>query len=113
MSARSSPTTARGAPTPCPLPPGNAAYFNALRRVTVDPATGNIWAADFWGSGIHEFSPAGSTSGMYEIDGSPAPASGFAEAYGVAVGPDGTTYVADRLNQRIEEFATPRHVLDR
>jgi len=92
-------------PNPCPLPPGNAGDFDALRRVTVDPATGNIWAADFWGSGIHEFSPSGSTSGMYEIDGSPAPASGFAEAYGVAIGPDGTTYAADRLNQRIEEFA--------
>ncbi len=92
-------------PNVCPLPPGNAGYFSALRRVTVDPANGNIWAADFWGSGIHEFSPSGSTSGMYEIDGSPAPASGFAEAYGVAIGPDGTTYVADRLNQRIEEFS--------
>jgi sugar lactone lactonase YvrE len=92
-------------PATCPEPPGNAGYFVALRRVTVDPATGNIWAADFWGSGIHEFSPTGSTSGMYEIDGSPAPPSGFAEAYGVAIGPDGTTYVADRLNQRIEAFA--------
>ncbi len=92
-------------PAVCPEPPGNAGYFTALRRVTVDPTTGDIWAADFWGSGIHEFSAAGSTSGMYEIDGSSAPASGFAEAYGVAVGPDGTTYVADRLNQRIEEFA--------
>jgi sugar lactone lactonase YvrE len=92
-------------PNPCPQPPGNAADFTALRRVTVDPVTGDIWAADFWGSGIHEFSPGGSTSGMYEIDGSPAPARGFAEAYGVSVGPDGTTYVADRLNQRIEEFA--------
>ena len=44
------------------------------------------------------------TRRLTEIDGSPAPASGFAEAYGVSVGPDGTTYVADRLNQRIEEF---------
>ena len=44
----------------CPLPPGNAAFFNELRRVTVDPA-GNIWAADFWGSGIHEFTAAGAT----------------------------------------------------
>ncbi len=94
-------------PTPCPEPPGNASNFNALRRVTVDPATGNIWSADFWGSGIHEFSPTpvgGSYPPLTEIDGSPAPASGFAEAYGVSVGPDGTTYVADRLNQRIEEF---------
>ena len=92
-------------PNSCPLPPNNAGFFDALRRVTVDPATGDIWAADFWGSGIHEFSPNGSTTGMYEIDGSPALAPGFAEAFGVAIGPDGTTYVADRLNQRIEEFS--------
>ena len=91
-------------PNPCPEPPGNAGFFDALRRVTVDPATGDIWAADFWGNGVHEFSPSGSTTGMYEIDGRPALTPGFAEAYGVAIGPDGTTYVADRLNQRIEEF---------
>jgi DNA-binding beta-propeller fold protein YncE len=95
-------------PTPCPEPPGNASYFNALRRVSVDPATGDIWSADFWGSGLHEFGPT-PVSGQYppltEIDGSPAPPAGFAESYGVSVGPDGTTYVADRLNQRIDEFA--------
>ena len=91
-------------PKVCPAPPGNAGYFTALRRVTVDPE-GNIWASDFWGSGIHEFSPTGSTTGMTEIDGNPAPAPGFAEAYGIAVGPDGTTYAVDRLNQRVEEFS--------
>jgi DNA-binding beta-propeller fold protein YncE len=90
-------------PKTCPIPPGNAAFFNALRRVAVDPS-GNIWAADFWGSGIHEFSSAGSTSGKTEIDGDPAPAPGFAEAYGITVGSDGTTYAVDRLNQRVEEF---------
>jgi tripartite motif-containing protein 71 len=88
-------------PKICPPPPGNAGYFNALRRVTVD-AAGNIWAADFWGSGIHEFTAAGATA--TEIDGDPAPAPGFAEAYGIAVGPDGTTYAMDRLNQRVEWF---------
>jgi tripartite motif-containing protein 71 len=90
-------------PKSCPLPPGNAAYFNQLRRVTVD-TTGNIWASDFWGSGIHEFTAAGATG--TEIDGAPALAPGFAEAYGVAVGSNGTAYGVDRLNQRIEEFAT-------
>jgi tripartite motif-containing protein 71 len=100
-------------PSSCPPPPGNIAYFNAIRRVTVDPKTGNIWAADFWGSGLHEFAalPDGITSpastpaaAIGEIDGSPAPPPGFAEAYGVAVAPNGTTYVVDRLNQRIEQF---------
>jgi len=89
-------------PKSCPLPPGNAAYFQAVRRVTVDPS-GNIWAADFWGSGIHEFTAAGATG--IEIDGAPAPAPGFAEAYGVTVGSNGITYGVDRLNQRIEEFS--------
>ncbi len=97
-------------PASCPLPPGNAAYFTALRRVTLDNS-GNIWAADFWGSGIHEFSPTGATG--TEIDGAPAPAPGFAEAYGVAVGSSGTTYGVDRLNQRVEEFnAAGAFVLD-
>jgi len=97
-------------PKVCPPPPGNAANFTQLRRVTVDPA-GNIWAADFWGSGVHEFTPAGATG--TEIDGSPAPAPGFAEAYGVAVGSNGVTYGVDRLNQRVEEFsATGSYITD-
>ena len=33
-------------PKSCPAPPDNGPYFNALRRVAVDPS-GNIWAADF------------------------------------------------------------------
>jgi tripartite motif-containing protein 71 len=97
-------------PKSCPLPPGNAAYFNQLRRVTVDPA-GNIWAADFWGSGIHEFTASGGTG--TEIDGAPALAPGFAEAYGVAVGSNGVAYGVDRLNQRVEEFsATGSYMTD-
>jgi DNA-binding beta-propeller fold protein YncE len=106
------PSTPFGARCPkvCPAPPGNAGYFTALRRVTVDPE-GNIWAADFWGSGIHEFTPTGATG--IEIDGNPAPAPGFAEAYGVAVAPNGTTYAVDRLNQRVEEFsATGAYITD-
>jgi sugar lactone lactonase YvrE len=94
-------------PLACPVPPLNAAYFNALRRVAVD-TSGNIWGADLWGSGIHEFSPTGKTvltdPGLVEIDGSPAPPPGFSEAYGVAVGRDGTAYGVDLNNQRVELF---------
>ena len=92
-------------PTPCPAPPNNAANFNALRRVTGRirrPAISGRLTSGKWHRRVS--TRTGSTTGMYEIDGSPAPAKGFAEAYGVAVGPDGTTYVADRLNERIEEF---------
>jgi DNA-binding beta-propeller fold protein YncE len=91
----------------CAAPPNNAGTFAALRRVTVDP-NGNIWASDFWGSGIHEFTPSGlfyPAADTTEIDGDPAPAPGFAEAYGIAVAPSGLTYAVDRLNQRVEEFS--------
>src|ERR1019366_9534911 len=77
--------------------------FQQLRRVTVDPS-GNIWAAGFWGSGIHEFTPTGSAG--IEIDGYTSSAPGFEEAYGVAVAPNGTVYGVDRLDQRVEEFNT-------
>jgi sugar lactone lactonase YvrE len=96
----------------CPPPPQNAAEFQALRRVAVDSVTGHLWAADFWGSGIHEFTSGGLTgsgNGMTEIDGNPAPAPGFAEAWGIAVGPTSGGWLAygvDRLNQRVEEFNT-------
>jgi tripartite motif-containing protein 71 len=89
-------------PKVCPAPPDNAAYFQALRRVSVDTA-GNIWGADLWGSGVHEFSPSGATE--VEIAGGAAPAPGFAQAFGVAVGSNGIVYAVDRLNQRVERFA--------
>ena len=71
-SARSS-KYRRPVPYSVPAAAPECRLLRRARRVAVDPATGNIWAADFSGSGIHEFSPTGSTSGMYEIDGSPAP----------------------------------------
>ncbi len=91
-------------PQPCPTPPASGnLYFNDLRRVVTDPS-GNLWVADFWGSGVHEINPAGPTS-LVEWGGTSARAPGFAQAYGVAVGPDGTTYGVDRLNQRVERFS--------
>ena len=90
-------------PTNCPAPPGNAQYFMQLRRVTVDPSTGNVWGADFWGSGLHAFHADGSVA--QEIDGGTAPSPGFAGAFGVTVAADGTVYGVDRLNQRIEHLS--------
>jgi DNA-binding beta-propeller fold protein YncE len=89
-------------PDPCPDPPAAQGQFNHLRRVARDSA-GNIYAADFWGNGIEVFSPTGSV--VRQIEGATAPVPGVAEAFGVAVGPDGTTYVMDRLNQRLQRFS--------
>lgn len=86
---------------PCPDPPADTGKFEHLRRVATDTA-GNIIAADFWGSEVQVFNPAGTS--ILQIAGAAAPTPGFAQAFGVAVGSDGTTYVVDRLNQRIERF---------
>jgi DNA-binding beta-propeller fold protein YncE len=86
---------------PCPDPPADAGKFEHIRRVTTDGA-GNVIAADLWGNGLKTFDPAGNQ--IVEIAGTAAPVPGFNQAYGVAVGASGTTYVVDRENQRIERF---------
>jgi DNA-binding beta-propeller fold protein YncE len=89
-------------PQPCPDPPASQGEFNHLRRVTLD-GTGNVYAADFWGGGIEVFGPDGTV--IEQIEGAVAPLPGFAEAFGVDQAADGTTYVMDRLNHRIERFS--------
>ncbi|HTC80320.1 MAG TPA: NHL repeat-containing protein, partial [Acidimicrobiia bacterium] len=88
-------------PLPCPDPPADAGLFEHIRRVVTDSA-GNIIAADLWGNGLKIFDSTGNQ--VREIAGAAAPVPGFNQAYGVAVGADGTTYVVDRENQRIERF---------
>jgi DNA-binding beta-propeller fold protein YncE len=94
--------------TDCPPPPGGNLLFVALRRVAVDPA-GHLWVADFWGSAVHEIAPTpltGTSPGtsLKEWGGTAAATPGTAQAFGIATGPGGVTYVVDRLNQRVEEF---------
>jgi DNA-binding beta-propeller fold protein YncE len=86
----------------CPPPPGGNLLFSDLRRVAVDPA-GHLWVADFWGSAVHEIDPTSITS-LKEWGGTAAATPGTAQAFGIATAPDGSTYVVDRLNQRVEEF---------
>ena len=93
-------------PDLCADPPADQGKFNHLRRVAIDPA-GNIYGADFWGSGIEVFSPTGTP--IDSIEGASAPAPGFAEPYAVDVAPtsapnSGQVYVMDRLNHRIQRF---------
>ncbi|HEY6566639.1 MAG TPA: SBBP repeat-containing protein, partial [Actinomycetota bacterium] len=95
-------------PNPCPDPPADFGSIDTLRRVIVDPA-GRLVTADFWGNGLAVWKSSdignGTTDAMLlqiELDGAPLP--GFAQAFGVATGPDGEVYVMDRLNQRLEYF---------
>jgi tripartite motif-containing protein 71 len=96
-------------PCPSPVPSGEFAF---LRRVAVE-TNGDVIGDDFWGNGMFVFPPATqpftSQAPLLQIEGSHAPAPGFAQAFGVTVGSNGTTYGVDRLNQRIEEFDAAGH----
>jgi tripartite motif-containing protein 71 len=93
---------------------GDTAKFAFLRRVLVEgsggPNPGAVFGDDFWGNGMNAWNPpASNTPGSFleQVDGVHAPAPGFAQAFGVAVGPGATPYIygVDRLNQRIERFS--------
>jgi DNA-binding beta-propeller fold protein YncE len=100
---------------PCAYPK-DSAKFLFLRRVVVvtdGPDVGYVVGDDFWGNQINVWEPpvAGVPGPFFEqIEGVHAAAPGVAQAFGVAVAPSGptagTTYVVDRLNQRVEEFST-------
>ena len=95
-------------PAICPDPPADRGQWDDLRRVAVIPATGQIIGDDFWGNGLQIWPAGGAVSKIVEIEGDSfgltAADAGFSQAYGVAVGRDGSIYGVDRLNQRIERF---------
>ncbi|WP_243058769.1 SMP-30/gluconolactonase/LRE family protein [Nocardioides sp. SR21] len=91
-------------PQPCadPSTGQDQGKYNHLRRVAIDE-DGNVYGADFWGSGFWVFSPTGQV--LRAIEGDSAPAPGVAEPHAVDVNPaTGQVYVMDRLNHRIEQF---------
>ena len=98
-------------PCPSPVPSGEFAF---LRRVAVE-TNGDVIGDDFWGNGMFVFPPASepftSQAPLLQIEGTHAPAPGFAQAFGVTVGSNGITYGVDRLNQRIEEFDAAGHFM--
>ncbi len=75
--------------------------FNHLRRVAIDSA-GKVYGLDFWGNGIEVFNPDGTYASS--IEGATAPVPGFAQPYGIDIGPDGSIYVMERLNHRIQKL---------
>jgi DNA-binding beta-propeller fold protein YncE len=91
----------------CLAMPCGPGQIEGLRRVVAVP-NGTVYADDLWGNGIDYFAPDSNGAALGEIEGTGiarAPASGFAQAFGVAVAQDGTTYGVDRINQRIERFS--------
>jgi sugar lactone lactonase YvrE len=87
---------------------GSAARFNYPQGVAVGP-DGNIYVGEFFNHRIRKVTPGGvvtTLAGSGSItfaDGTGSEAS-FAFPEGVAVGPDGTIYVADSGNHRIRKM---------
>jgi predicted membrane-bound mannosyltransferase/sugar lactone lactonase YvrE len=81
--------------------------FNRPRKVVVAP-DGTLYVADTDNNRIQHLTADGKVLqvwGSYTGDNvSPAPPSTFNQPWGLAVGPDGSVYVADTWNHRIQKF---------
>ncbi len=83
--------------------------FNAVRDIAIAP-DGSIYAADSLNHRIQHFSADGQFINAWgsfaSVDAGDAPGSTFNEPWGIAVGPDGSVYVADTWNYRIQKFTS-------
>ena len=81
--------------------------FNAPRDIAIAP-NGTIYVADSRNHRIQHFTADGKwldSWGTYaSVDAGNAPGGTFNEPWGIAVGPDGSVYVADTWNYRIQKF---------
>lgn len=82
--------------------------FNAPRGLAVG-RNGNLYVADSRNHRIQQFSPDGELVGDWGVfsglETSSAPIGSFNEPWGVAVGPDGSVYVTDTWNHRVQKFS--------
>lgn len=82
--------------------------FSLPRNLAFAP-DGTLYVADSGNNRIQHLSPDGSvlhTWGTYSGAGLPDPAPGtFDQPWGIAVGPDGSVYVSDTWNHRIQKFS--------
>ncbi|NOY98380.1 MAG: TIGR03663 family protein [Chloroflexi bacterium] len=81
--------------------------FDAPRGIAIAP-DGSLYIADSRNHRIQHFSADGEFINAWGVFGdaslSPAPPGAFNEPWGVAVGPDGSVYVSDTWNHRIQKF---------
>lgn len=82
--------------------------FTTPRSMAIAP-DGSIYVADSGNNRIEHFAANGTYLGMWgvsgDIDSGNAPGGSFKEPWGIAVGPDGSVYVADTWNFRIQKFS--------
>ena len=86
---------------------GENGQFNAPRSLAMAP-NGSFYVADSRNNRIQHFNKTGdlikSWGTFSNTNSDQAPAGTFNEPWGVAVGPDGSVYVADTWNNRIQKF---------
>ncbi len=86
----------------------NAGQFNAPRGVAV-AKDGSLYIADSRNNRIQHLAADGSVLQVWGTFGDvmkgQAPGGTFSEPWGVAVGPDGSVYVADTWNHRVQKFS--------
>jgi sugar lactone lactonase YvrE len=86
----------------------------------IDPATGDIWVADSFANVFWIFKPDGTFvdawgtpgSGPGQLDLATHRSGEPQSAGGIAFAPDGTFYVADTGNHRVEKFGASRRFVD-
>jgi DNA-binding beta-propeller fold protein YncE len=91
------------------------ALFNGPKELAVDP-TGNIWVVDTENHAIRSIDAAtkqirtvaGTGRPGSEGDGGPATKARLDRPHGVAIGPDGSIWIADTNNHRIRRVASAR-----
>lgn len=84
--------------------------FMRPRNLAVAP-DGSIYIADTENHRIQHLTPEGTVLHVWGVFGAstetaPAPSGTFNEPWGIAVGPDGSIYVADTWNHRIQKFTS-------
>jgi sugar lactone lactonase YvrE len=84
----------------------------------IDPSTGNIWVANSYANEYWIFAPDGTFKESWGTPGSSPGQFDFSahrhdpqSAGAIAFAPDGTFYVADPGNKRIQKFDAKRHLL--
>jgi sugar lactone lactonase YvrE len=95
--------------------PARAASLNGPKELAVDP-TGNIWIVDTENHAIRFIDAAskqirtvaGTGRSGSDGDGGPATRARLDRPHGVAIGPDGSVWIADTNNHRIRRVASAR-----